>query len=267
MNYFSSDSLVEISDYAITSRTEPIDVSQFNSNKVIFCNTHRLIELFSILKDNPNRFVLITHLSDYNIEQVYINRKPKCIVSWFGQNIVGKSIDETIITPVPIGVFTKERDGLNRNQILTFSNNYRQYNVYFNTDPNTNLGERERAWEYSKKIGNSLVYLNNRFTADVFVNNLKQCKYVVSPPGYGIDCFRTWEGLHVGTIPIVRRSVSTEYFSKLFPMILIDVWEDLSLSYLESNFPKEKYNLDYLQYLDSSYWQNLILKSKNSLLY
>lgn len=267
MNYFSSDSLVEISDYAITSRTDPIDLSQFNSNKIIFCNTHRLIELFSILQNNQNKFILITHLSDYNIEQVYINRKPKCIVSWFGQNILGKSIDGTPITPVPIGVFTKERDGLNRNVLLSnplinISDNVRQFNVYFNTDPNTNLGERERAWEYSKRIPNSKVYLNERFPAYQFIDNLRECKYVVSPSGYGIDCFRTWEGLHVGTIPIVKRSVTTEYFSKLFPMIIIDVWEDMSLNYIESNFPKDRYNSEYLQYLNAEYWQSLIIKSK-----
>lgn len=267
MNYFSSDSLVEISDYAIVSRTKPIDISQFNSNKIIFCNTHRLIELFSILKDNSNKFVLITHLSDYNIEQVYIDRKPKCIVSWFGQNILGKSIDGTPITPIPIGVFTKERDGLNRNHLLSFSTSPRQYNIYFNTDPNTNLGEREKAWEYSKRIPNSLVFLNERFPVINFVENLKKCKYVISPPGYGIDCFRTWEGLHIGTVPVVKKSLTTEYFSKLFPIILIEVWEDLNLNYLESNFPTDRYNLSYLKYLEADYWIGLILDSKKQFLY
>lgn len=262
MNFFSSDSLIEIADYAIVSRTENIDSSQFDSNKIIFCNTHRLIELFYILKNNPNKFILITHLSDYNIEQIYIDRKPKCIVAWFGQNILGLSRDETPIIPIPIGVFTREREGQNRNSLLSFSNEPRKHNVYFNTDPNTNLGERERAWSYSKKIENSLVYLNERFTVSEFVNNLKLCKYVISPPGYGIDCFRTWEGLHVGTIPVVKRSVSTEYFSKIFPMIILDLWEDLSLDFLEKSYPKEKMNSDYLSFLDESYWKKLILDYK-----
>jgi hypothetical protein len=30
--------------------------------------------------------------------------------------------------------------------------------------------------------------------------------YVLSPPGNGIDCHRTWEALFLGSIPIVKKS-------------------------------------------------------------
>jgi hypothetical protein len=35
---------------------------------------------------------------------------------------------------------------------------------------------------------------------------MNQCAFTVSPPGQGWDCYRTWESLYMGSIPILLRS-------------------------------------------------------------
>lgn len=264
MNFISSDTFQSIAHYSITSRVDPIDISQFNSDKIIFCNTHRLNELFKILKDNENRFLLITHLSDYNIEDTYLERKPKCIIRWFGQNVVSSHF----VFPIPIGVFTKARYGESLNPILTqLYNNPKEikYNVFFHCCITTNLAERERAYEESLKIPNSLVFKNERDDHKTFYENMNQCKFIISPPGYGLDCFRTWEALYMSRIPVVRKSFNTECLSLYFPMILIDIWEDLTLDFLEekySRIPKEILN-NYRHYLNAKTWTDYIIKEFN----
>ena len=41
-------------------------------------------------------------------------------------------------------------------------------------------------------------------------------------------------------IPICERSILTEYYSKIFPIVLIDDWDDLNLESLRKNY--DKYN-------------------------
>ena len=79
-------------------------------------------------------------------------------------------------------------------------------------------------------------------------------KFALSPRGWGPDCYRTWEALLVGTIPIVRRCQFDMYLvrsddvvdsgmkctitspaggelDKLYqdlPVLIIDNWEELT---------------------------------------
>ena len=79
-----------------------------------------------------------------------------------------------------------------------------------------------------------------------YLSDLQQYKYVVSPEGNGIDCHRTWERLYFKVIPICKRSVVTEYFSKLFPIYLVDDWDELNLDDLKQEYSKfswKNYNL------------------------
>lgn len=258
MNFISSDSFMQIADYVIEDRHSPINIP-FNRDGIIFCNTHRLNELFQILKDNTNRFVLITHLSDYNIEPVYLERKPECIKHWFAQNL---AFPTDQITPIPIGVFTHARNGHYSNPMLIQAFDQKsdpKYQAFFLTCINTNLGERERAWEYSRRLSNSLVYQNERFPIEQFIQFIAQSEFVISPPGYGIDCFRTWEALYVGRIPVVRRSSTTEYFASMFPISIVDIWEDLTDDFL--NQERQRINISdnsYREKLDASFWTNMI---------
>lgn len=265
MNFISSDTFSSVAHYSILTREEEIDLSQFQSNKIIYCNTHRLYELQNILRDNKNKFILITHGSDYNIEYCYIDRMPKCIHHWFAQNCL---VNHKQVTPIPIGVFPKERNGdqINPYLITKFNEGYKEeYLLHYNVCINTNLGERERAYEASKQISDSLVYLNERFTHNEFYDNMSKCKFVISPYGYGVDCFRTWEAIYMGKIPIVKKNYMNWLFSSLFPMIMVDTWEELR--YMEKTLRELDYNTIYnnyednwrQKYLNETYWKKMIL--------
>jgi len=57
-------------------------------------------------------------------------------------------------------------------------------------------------------------------------------KFTLSPPGYGIDCYRTWESLYLGAIPIVATSVAMREFAGL-PILFTEDYSELSEDYLQ----------------------------------
>ena len=76
--------------------------------------------------------------------------------------------------------------------------------------------------------------------------------FVVSPPGEGLDCHRTWEALCLGCIPIMLSSPLDDMFEDL-PVLIVKRWNDLSrdllyktiLEYKEREFAWNKLTLKY----------------------
>jgi hypothetical protein len=56
--------------------------------------------------------------------------------------------------------------------------------------------------------------------------------FVISPFGRGLDCYRTWEALMMGAIPIVRRSSIERVFDGL-PVVVVDDWREVTSQKLE----------------------------------
>lgn len=64
-----------------------------------------------------------------------------------------------------------------------------------------------------------------------YLTEVMQHKFVLSPEGFGIDCYRHWESLYLGAIPIVQRSKTMETFSDL-PILFTDDYSEITESYL-----------------------------------
>ena len=88
--------------------------------------------------------------------------------------------------------------------------------------------------------------------------------FVVSPPGNGLDCHRTWEALNLGCIPIIIRVRFTEESEWQFscyddlPVLIVDNWENITQDLLDktiSDFRKKVFNYDKLTL---KYWVDKI---------
>jgi hypothetical protein len=88
-------------------------------------------------------------------------------------------------------------------------------------------------------------------------------KFVFSPPGVGIDCYRTWEALYLGSIPIVINSSMNSIYENL-PVLIVNNYEEITLELLKNvydNMTKQTY--DYRR-LYKGYWQREINYYRNS---
>ncbi|MBA3751387.1 hypothetical protein H0X06_01110 [Candidatus Dependentiae bacterium] len=116
-----------------------------------------------------------------------------------------------------------------------------------------------------------------------YMKTLASSVFTLSPRGWGPDCYRTWEALLVGTIPIVKRGESgileraknnlRNYFfpfnetihaqlDRLYdnlPVLVIDDWDEITEEFLKKKYKEitsKKYNINML-YIE--YWHNIIL--------
>ena len=88
-------------------------------------------------------------------------------------------------------------------------------------------------------------------------------RFVLSPPGDGLDCYRTWETLYLGSIPIVLHTSINSVFEKL-PVLIVNTYEDITLELLKDMYHNmTSQNYDYKR-LYKGYWQNRINSFRNS---
>ena len=85
-----------------------------------------------------------------------------------------------------------------------------------------------------------------------------QHKYTVAPRGQKMDCYRFWESLYVGSVPIVWRG--HQYYRDLLdryfhlsehevPILYVDHWHNITKDYLEQEWPR------FAQILAQPEWQ------------
>lgn len=78
--------------------------------------------------------------------------------------------------------------------------------------------------------------LNEPLDRGVYRQSLREAMFVLSPPGNGHDCHRTWEAIYLGAVPVVLRSTLAPSLIEHMPMVAVDEWEevlDLSQTALE----------------------------------
>ena len=82
-----------------------------------------------------------------------------------------------------------------------FSPNYRPESVFacfkISTNPHIRSRVREQIMESRHR------FCDERLAPMVFSEMVKRAKFVVSPPGNGLDCHRTWESIYLGAVPVI----------------------------------------------------------------
>ena len=84
--------------------------------------------------------------------------------------------------------------------------------------------------------------------------------FEASPAGNGLDCFRTWEALALGTVPIVRTGpLDPLYRAHGFPVAIVESWDEVDAAHLarwaQELVPKLQ---EAHPRLANSYWTGLI---------
>lgn len=228
-----------------------------NIKLVNFC-THLLEEkdLIEKLKLLEGKYILIFHNSDQHFKKEHLQLFDKVLnlQKIYTQNC---EVENERVIPIPIGLANSKWPHGNLsifNQVLT-ENIHKKNKIYFHFNINTNKGEREECFNKVKRKGVRWLPKTNYQS---FLRILKSHQFAISPPGNGVDCHRHWECLYMKVIPICKRSFLTEHFSKLFPIIILDDWNDLDISKL--NY--DDYSWENYHKLDFEWWKEKILSKK-----
>ena len=91
--------------------------------------------------------------------------------------------------------------------------------------------------------------------------------FVISPPGRGYDCYRTWEALLMGAIPITKRSPLTPLYDQ-FPIVTVDDWSEVTDDNLErwmERFGAQCQSTDVERRLRFEHWSDLVSATRDAL--
>lgn len=264
--YISGDSFRSLAQHIFDESItfEPLDVQ---NGDIIFIRTNYLKTFFESLYPNiKNNFILISHNEDMCIGPdflIYANEKK--IIHWFAENLLLK---HEKITPIPIGIYSRFGDKKNIviQSIQKLKDSEKELNkIFYNFNINTNINIRKKILDILDKLPLAET-TTSRLVQREYFDISSRYKFIASPPGNGPDCHRTWEALYLNSIPIVERSVFTEYFEELkLPLLVIEKWEDLE-KYTEENLSdmfENIINKSDKKALFMPYWIDLIMKYKN----
>jgi hypothetical protein len=89
-----------------------------------------------------------------------------------------------------------------------------------------------------------------------FLTLICQHRALLSPPGKGFDCFRTWQALSVGTVPLV--AAEPRYDERLYAetgVVVLPRPDELTASRLEELLAKLQHPGPYAHRLEVGYWR------------
>lgn len=262
--YIDGDKFASIAHFAITEKNRAIPSEILQKNCIVFCKTDFLNELFLTIKGSKKKYILITHNSDHHISEEIFKIKPRSIHHWFAQNCTTNHKD---ITPIPIGL---EREhvskGLKTHQMIKDQWKNRAIlqseKMYINFNIATNDYERRFVYYLLKYLPNATC--KSKVPYSVFLDDICHHRFILSPPGNGIDCHRTWESLYLGTFPVIKAGDYCRSFNGL-PIITYNNILELRKSRFYHILQNEiSHNLN-LEKLKFSYWKKLILTTYNYL--
>lgn len=179
--------------------------------------------------DIPQDSKLIIHNSDVqpDIQQLELLKKnfPRIFsVNWLSES--------EGVTPIPIGLENSKllRNGVPKDYSRLIEAELPQggdrRNIILNNySTSTNYELRSIADRFFRQLPYALTP-ENFLTPKQYRRSLINTKFVVSPPGNGADCHRTWEAMYLGAVPIVLKSHWP--FAKFeLPVMVVENWDEV----------------------------------------
>ena len=212
----------------------------------IFCYTHILDyyfnKLFTLLTNISTQFNIFFHNSDVNFQQKYLKLfEIKNLNKIYTQNIDINPNDKVI--PLPIGIANSMWKHGNLNIWDKIFNeidlNLKEHFIYFNFNVNTNKIKRQKC--FNVILDKNIENLPNKDYFN-YLKLLANYKYAICPEGNGIDTHRFHECLYLKVIPICIRNYLTEYYSKYYPIVLLDDWKELDVLVLKHFYTSVNWN-------------------------
>jgi len=240
-----------------------IDPDLVEKNDVVFVRSDFLNIFFKDKHPHiKNKYILISHNDDTNIDASYANFIDEKIIHWFAQNLL--FIDPKA-TPIPIGLQNFRYHHIGK------LNYFDQKNILKDKEVSIKYGfsmssSTDRISAEKNLSGSNLAKKIEAKDQDDYIEMVKKSYYIASPAGRGVDCHRTWEAIYLKSIPIIPRNPMSEYFKDIsLPVFLIDSWNEinnLTKELLEKEYANI-YKNDHFPQIFMDYWQKEIMMKKN----
>lgn len=239
--YISGDTFRAYSNYYYDETGGNFHPYKVKEGDIIFVKTEKLKKfIISIHKKIRHKYILITHNSDLPIPGRFASfLDDEKLIAWFGQNVEGSAHPK--LHPIPIGLANKKwnhgnTDLVKQKQVSLTATN-RNLLLYMNFSVHTHF--KERSFVANLFMNKSYCTCAPIKPYELYLEDLRNAKFVLSPRGNGLDCHRTWEALLLGAIPVVKTSSLDPLYENL-PVLIINDWSLLDKKLLNQKYAEIK---------------------------
>lgn len=136
-------------------------------------------------------------------------------------------------------------------------------------DSPSRVGRSETRRDIARTLSNckAVTFLDRPVARLSLYHCYSNVAFVISPLGRGFDCYRTWEALLMGAIPITKRSPLTPLYDQ-FPIVTVDDWSEVTQDNLErwmERFGDKCQSADVEYRLRFGHWSDLVSAKRDAL--
>jgi hypothetical protein len=238
---------------------------EVKNQSVIFVGSNSIRDFYSQLRPRLNvSFVLVTGDTDSSVPNGVMPKdlsqkilQDPQVLHWYAMNTdmpLEQQRRESKFTPLVLGInqWGDHRKDMQRVYELGVGLKYGLYqNLSQEKDQekwilssftiSNNVWERKPAYDIGCNATTSpLAKIVNCFfkpgiSGVDFYKMMARHKFILSPHGMGLDCYRTYESLMLGSYPIVKTS-TLDYLYKDLPVVIVPRWDNISLELLERKY-------------------------------
>ena len=194
-----------------------------------------LLKLCTQLPDM--KFIIFTGFEDTPIDEYIFNKIPDNVLNIFAANAI--SFNKKVI-PIPYGLKRKMNTGDNNLEILSsFINNDKTLPnnlLYINHLISNNVSVRGNINNMFSDKHWATVNAK-RLNYNLYLQKLKQHKFMISPIGNAIDCdcHRNWELFYLKRVPVVKNCNYLKHLFEGYPVLFVENFSDVTESLLIKN--------------------------------
>jgi len=245
----------------------PQGAMEFGAGDVVFCKIDEVMRFFERLRLTRRRVVLVTGQGDFPCDGWRQGFLPGNVVHWFATNVTQH---HPRITALPLGLGSPSSPTTLTAEAISEARREarpRDKWLYVNFRPDTNPSLRGPVFEFFQKRREEWVSFEppgERGNNGRFLDQILRHRFVLCPPGNGVDTHRMWEALVAGAIPVVLRSQAMKPFESL-PILFVEDYREVTIELLEAAWAKVKTPEEVPVMMHEDFWAAQILKEKNGL--
>ncbi len=240
--FVSAEQLMTVCDqvWSVDGRAQiRTERSQPPAGSRVYCKVDHLIGLFDRARAARNRVVLVSSESDRPITKEFLRRCPPQIAHWFSTNIQAK--DERL-SALPLGLANSYCDiTLKAPLIATHSRPFagRSGWLYVNFRATSNPPAREPVLQHFRSLKKTdwVTLREAGLGFESFLDEMASHRFVLCPPGNGVDTHRLWEALYSRTIPVALAHPSMNAFRDL-PILFVEDFRAVTRDFLAREYAR-----------------------------
>ena len=235
-SYIESNNVGDSLKQAFIESFMTLNVKEVKHYNKIFVKPNFLDMFFKYLFPRiKKKFYLYTGASDYSIDDKYLKYIENIkIIKWIGQNI---TLTHEKVIKIPIGLPSSIGEDIHLlNKLKRRRIKYEDKECKFLITHMEETSEKRKNLMFHFKT-KDWVTIAPKCDFETYMDHINKNKFVCCPRGNGIDTYRFWECIYMGSVPIVESSPLDDLYSKV-NCIIVDSFSQLKKEQLD-NF---KYN-------------------------